>query len=66
MLVTAADAALHLRLAFGVNLRPATIRMWANRGHIDSTGHGRCRYDLREVERHARLRGLLGDGVDRV
>lgn len=60
-LVNATDAVIHLRRAYGLRLSPATIRQWAARKHIGSHSFRRERYDLREIERHARERGLLGD-----
>lgn len=60
-LVNAGDAVLELRRTYGVQLSPVTIRQWAARRHIGSYGHGRERYDLREIIEHARVRGLLGD-----
>lgn len=60
-LVNATDAIIWLRRAHGVRLSPATIRQWAARNHIGSHSLRRERYDLREIEQHARSRGLLGD-----
>lgn len=60
-LVNATDAIIHLRRAYGLRLSPATIRQWAARKHIGSHSFRRERYDLREIEEHARSRGLLGD-----
>ncbi len=60
-LVNATDAVIWLRRTHGVRLSPATIRQWAARKHIGSHSFRRERYDLREIERHARDRGLIGD-----
>jgi hypothetical protein len=56
--VDATLAAHYLATTYRVRILPSTIRQWAKRGHINRyTGH--LRYDLREVERYARKRGLL-------
>jgi hypothetical protein len=60
-LVNATDAVIWLRRAHNVRLSPATIRQWAARKHIGSHSLRRERYDLREIEEHARARGLFGD-----
>lgn len=58
MLVTAELAAMHLQ-RMGVRVNAGTIRQWARRGHIQVHRGGWSRYDLREIEEHARQRGLL-------
>ena len=57
-LVDATVAALHLRLAYGCELAPATIRSWAKRGHITRHGSGRwgAHFDLNEVDSYAQRR----------
>lgn len=51
--VDATVAALHLRLAHGIEIRPATIRQWGKRGHITRRRQGLARYNLHEVVAHA-------------
>ena len=58
--VTAELAALHLHRC-GARIKPATIRQWASRGHIHVIKKGHACYDLREVEKHARTRGLIAE-----
>lgn len=60
--VDATVAALHLQLAYGVRIQPATIRQWGRRGHITRRRQGRARYNLLEVVAHATARGLAGPG----
>jgi hypothetical protein len=60
--VDATVAALHLQLAYGVMIRPATIRQWGRRGHITRRRQGRARYNLLEVVAHATARGLVQGG----
>lgn len=62
-LVDATVAALHLRLTYGCELAPATIRSWAKRGHITRHGAGRrgAHFDLNEVDSYAKRR--LDDGT---
>lgn len=50
-LVNANLAALYIRETFGIPIAPATIRSWANRGHI--TSHD-GQYDLDEVDARVR------------
>lgn len=58
-LVDSTVAALHLRTAYGVVITPAAVRKWGQRGWI--TRHdGTATYDLDEVDRVARSRGLAG------
>jgi hypothetical protein len=59
ILVTAEDAAYHLHRCGVRRVGPATIRQWARRGHIRIHRRGYARYDLREVEEHARQKGYL-------
>lgn len=59
ILVTAEMAALHLHKLGVKRISAGTIRQWARRGHIKVHRGGWQRYDLREVEKHARERGLL-------
>jgi hypothetical protein len=50
--VDAAAIVAFLRLAYGIELREATIRVWASRGRIQRFGldaRGRRLYDLAEV-----------------
>lgn len=58
-LVNASDVALYVRRAFGVELKPATIRKWAERRRIATYGHRRERYDLREVVDYARRQKMI-------
>jgi hypothetical protein len=58
-LVNASDVALYVRKAFGVELKPATIRQWAARKRIATYGHRRERYDLREVVAYAQRQKMI-------
>jgi len=59
ILVTALDAAWHLRQCGVKRVSAATIRQWARRGHIGVHRRGYACYDLREIEKYAGQRGLL-------
>jgi predicted site-specific integrase-resolvase len=59
VLVTAELAAYHLHRLGVRRISGATIRQWARRGHIRVHRGGYARYDLREIEEHARQKGLL-------
>ena len=59
VMVDSVMAAVHLQRAYHVTVRPATIRQWAARRYIKTHGFGKLRYDLHDVERHARKRGLI-------
>lgn len=59
ILVDSVMAALHFQRNHKVTIKPATIRQWAARKKI-TTHHGsERRYDLRELEKYAREKGLL-------
>lgn len=58
ILVDATVAAHYLATTYGARVLPSTIRQWGKRGYVTRHG-GRRSYDLREVERWARKRGLL-------
>lgn len=58
-LVNTSDIALYVRKAFGVELKPATVRQWAARRHIGTYGHRRERYDLREVVAYAQRQKMI-------
>lgn len=57
--VNASDVALYVRKAYGVELKPATIRQWATRRRIATYGNRRERYDLREVVEYAKRRNII-------
>lgn len=59
VLVTAVDAAYYIQRTYHITIKPATIWQWARRRHITVYRGGGVRYDLREIEEHARNRGLL-------
>jgi len=59
VLVDSLAAAKWFQMTHHVTLTPATIRQWARRGHIRVYLGGIARYDLREIEEHARQRGYL-------
>ena len=58
-LVNASDVVLYVRRAFGAELKPGTIRLWAHRRKILTYGNRRERYDLREVLEYARKQGII-------
>lgn len=58
-LVSSTLAALHLRLAYGADITPATVRKWGQRGWV-KRHDGPHAYDLDEVDTVARSRGLTG------
>lgn len=58
-LVSANDAVLWLWTTYRVKVSPTTIRQWAHRRHIGVHRRSRAPYDLREIEAHARERGLI-------
>lgn len=49
--VTAEMAAVHLQWQ-GLLISPATIRVWAHRGHVRTGGPRGARYDLWSVQQH--------------
>jgi hypothetical protein len=59
VLVTAEEAALYLHRLGVKRISAATVRQWARRGHIATHREGWRRYDLRELQNHAREKGLL-------
>ncbi len=59
VLVDALMASIWMQREHHVTIKPATIRQWAARAHIRNYQGGARRYDLREVEKHARKRGLI-------
>lgn len=58
VLVDSVTAAHWLNRSYGLDLKPVTIRQWGHRGYIRVRKSGKYRYDLREIEAHARFRGL--------
>jgi hypothetical protein len=56
--VTAEMAAVHLQMQ-GFLISPATIRKWAQRGHVRSDGPRGSRYDLWSVQEWAEGRDQL-------
>lgn len=62
ILVDSVAAACWFRDTHHVTITPVQIRQWARRGHITVHRGGVARYDLREIEKHARRRGLIADG----
>jgi hypothetical protein len=61
------DVVFYVRRAFGVEIKPGTIRQWAARRKIATYGNRRERYDLREVVDYATKRGIIrkrGSGND--
>lgn len=63
-LVNTSDIALYVRKAFGVELKPATVRQWAARRRIRTYGHRRERYDLREVVDYAQRQKMIPANKD--
>jgi hypothetical protein len=59
VLVTAEEGAVWLRQLGVRRISAAAVRQWARRGHIATHRQGWKRYDLRELQRHAKDRGLL-------
>jgi predicted site-specific integrase-resolvase len=59
VLVTAEEGAVWLHRLGVRRISAATVRQWARRGHIATHRQGWKRYDLRELQEHARNRGLL-------
>ena len=58
-LVDSTVAALHVRTAHHIDIAPATIRSWAQRGRI-TRYDGPRPYDLNEVDAFARSRQDVG------
>lgn len=58
-LITVQDAQKHLRRAYDVEVPAATIRQWACRKKIGTYSFRRDRFDLREIEDHAREMGWI-------
>lgn len=61
VLVDAVMASVWMQRTYHVTIKPATIRQWAVRRHITSYCGSQRRYNLREVEKHARARGLIAE-----
>jgi len=59
VLVDSVAAALHVRRAYGVVVKPGTIRLWAARGHIQRHTGTRYHFDLWDIEEYLRTRGLI-------
>jgi hypothetical protein len=58
-LLTASDVSLYFRLTHRTEVKSATIRQWASRGHINTHGKGRQRYSLREVVAYAQQHEII-------
>jgi hypothetical protein len=58
-LLTASDVSLYFRVTYRTEVKSATIRQWASRGHINTHGKGRQRYSLREVVAYAQQQEIV-------
>lgn len=61
-LVDATVAALHIQRTYTLTIAPATVRSWAQRGHITRYDDGQtgAHFDLNEVDRYVRERIARG------
>lgn len=59
VLVDSVTAAFYFQRTYHVTIKPGTIRQWAARKKIKTYVDSQRRYDLRELEKYVRERGLV-------